>query len=71
MKQRIKVDDKNIGELFVLPCVTAIIKGWKNGNVILQLDNKISFDRFARQGDWLVEQDSGMWRVEKVSKQVR
>ncbi len=61
MKQKIKVEGKNITELFNLPCVKTI--GKTDNGFVLQLDTH--YPTFAYIGDWLVEDDEGKWSVEK------
>lgn len=80
MKQRIKVESKNIGELFALPCVKTSAKTLAYNNEYLLIHSQDPDDfyvdvayrpdtgcygDFAYPGDWIVEEDDGTWRVEK------
>lgn len=80
MKQRIQLTGKNIDDLFRLPCVFQIQKSFvmgKQGNAIpnqniedcviavVQKPQSDSFFKWAKMGDWLVEDDNGGWHVEE------
>lgn len=73
MKLRIQITDKNIEGLFRLPCVKEIKKiGY--GEMIIYLYHYLIrggavFSDVAYLGDWLVEEDNGIWHVEKGGEQ--
>ena len=84
MKQRIQVTGKNLNELFVLPCVFQIQKGFIMGeqgdpipsqNIedctigIVHKPLECMAETRAKMGDWLVEDDNGNWHVEKGGEQ--
>lgn len=63
MKQRIKIEGKNINDLFSLPCVRAITKTG-DGSIKLKVKLAARNYEYAAIGDWLVE-DNGNWHIEK------
>lgn len=80
MKQRIQLTGKNINDLFKLPCVVRIQKRIVMGehgdyipsqNIedcfidIVQKPLECMAEARAKMGDWIVEDDSGNWYVEK------
>lgn len=81
MKHKIQITGKNIDDLFRLPCVYEIRKDILPvpGNVVISQSGKhievnarasdsvYSDVLTAHYGDWLVEDDSGNWHVEKVA----
>ena len=84
MKQKIQITDKNIGDIFRLPCVLEINKFYRveksTGDIVPSKDpkdirvticpypNVSMIVRKAFYGDWIVEEDDGTWRVEKGEK---
>lgn len=63
MKQRIKIEGKNINDLFALPCVRAINKTG-DGSIKLKVKLASRNYEYATIGDWLVE-DNGNWHIER------
>lgn len=69
--QAIQVDDKNIADIFKLPCVSGIVKDRENGLVIWIYLRHLTEDpityrehRFlAYPSDWLCQYDDGSWEV--------
>lgn len=83
MKQKIQITGKNLNELFALPCVFQIQKGFVMGEqgepipsqniddctigIVQPLECMI--ETRAKMGDWIVEDDNGNWHVEKGGKE--
>lgn len=80
MKRKIQVTGKNINDLFKLPCVFKIQKRIVMGEpgdyipsqnlddciiVIAHKPLECMAGTIAKMGDWLVEDDNGIWHVEK------
>lgn len=71
MKQKIQITGKNIGEIFALPCVKEIRKHDYLGNTFVvhlwqrSIRHGTIFSDYAFPGDWLVEDDNGVWNVEE------
>ena len=66
MKQKIHFTGKNLNDIFHLPCVGGVLKkDFNKPFLFLKMEQMVDFSRFADVGDWLVEEDDGMWRVEK------
>lgn len=63
MKQRIKIEGKNINDLFALPCVRTITKTG-DGSIKLKVKLAACHYEYATIGDWLIE-DNGQWHIEK------
>lgn len=77
-KQRIIISKKNIADIFNLPCVSQILKRFRDKTikVVLDLDyvektqddlkswEKIGFISVAYIGDTLVELENGKWKIE-------
>ena len=60
--ESIKFDGRNLGDMFRLKCVSAIVK--KNGQPVLHLDGRYTNGRrFVRKGEYLCRFASGMWQV--------
>ena len=74
MKQKIQVTGKNIGEIFALPCVKEIKKyDYLDTTFVVHLWNAAIrhgtiFADCAFPGDWLVQDDNGIWYVEEGDK---
>lgn len=64
MKQKIQITDKNISDLFALPCVRCITKT-DNGGFKVKVKIAPRTYTYAGRGDIIVEQDDGSWRIEK------
>lgn len=65
MKQKIKIEGKNISDIFNLPCLHAIMKmknAYGDFQVVIHKNGRLDY---ASVGDWLVEDESGNWSVEK------
>lgn len=80
MKQKIQITGKNLNEIFALPCVFKIQKGYIMGEQGEPIPSQKLEDSFvevafnplldscstwARVGDWIVEDGNGNWHVEK------
>lgn len=65
MKQEITVSGKNLNNLFALPCVKMILKGVddKDGEVLIVAKDSKNGLLYAIEGDKLVEEDDGHWKV--------
>ena len=67
--QCIKIEGKNVNDIFRLPCVLGVRKdGYRGFVVILFGDTRNKYvrwgeDNIARIGDWLCEGDRGVWHV--------
>lgn len=63
MKQKIQITGKNWTEIFNLPCVEFIEKAIQEiGGIRVYL---YGHDIPAYMGDWLVEDDNEVWRIER------
>ena len=60
MKQRIKIEERHIADLWRLPCVTGIVK---NPTTVIVRNKGPHF--FGLEGDYIVENDDHTWSVEK------
>lgn len=81
MKQRVQITGKNINDIFRLPCVISIRK-FLCENMDGDLVPYKGTDKFvvdfafgpekgcagmiAKQGDYLIEEDDGSWRLEET-----
>lgn len=75
MKQKIQFTGKNLNEIFALPCVYRIEKDFsttlhghiiENVYVVARARNSICSNiLIVEYGDWLVQDDKGIWHVEK------
>lgn len=74
MKQKIQITGKNIGKIFALPCVKEIRKyNFLDTTFVVHLWNAAIrhgtiFADCAFPGDWLVQDDNGIWYVEEGDK---
>lgn len=63
MKQRIKVNERNIGDLWRLKCVVAGVKQEQGFSLVIRKQGD-AYD-VAGEGDWLTENEDGVWNVER------
>lgn len=67
MKQRIKVEERHIADLWRLPCVNGLAKT-SDGKMLVAIGTT-QVEQLADEGDWLVEDEDGTWHVEKGGEQ--
>lgn len=67
MKQRIKVEERHIADLWRLPCVNGLAKT-HDGGMLVAIGSQ-AVEQLADEGDWLVENDDHTWSVEKGGKE--
>lgn len=60
--QAIQFDDRNIADIFKLPCVSSIRKSFPR-QVFATVCCGDSCKRVVRKGDWIVETRKNGWRV--------
>ena len=66
MRQKIHFTEKNLNDVFFLPCVLAIMKLDNDEPfLILCIERMSDGSYYAVIGDWLVEEDDGKWHVEE------
>ena len=65
MKQRIKVEERHIADLWRLPCVNGLAK-IHDGGILVGIGSQAKGQlALAYEGDWLIENDDHTWSVEK------
>jgi len=67
MKQRIKVEERHIADLWRLPCVNGLAKT-SDGKMLVAIGTT-QVEQLADEGDWLIENDDHTWIVEKGGEQ--
>lgn len=67
MKQRIKIEERHIADLWRLPCVNGLAKT-HDGKMLVAIGTT-QVEQLADEGDWLVEDEDGTWHVEKGGEQ--
>ena len=63
MKQRIKIEERHIADLWRLPCVNGLAKT-HDGGMLVGIGSQ-AVEQLAYEGDWLIENDDHTWSVEK------
>lgn len=63
MKQRIKISQRNIGDLWRLPCVQGLAKTL-GGKMMVAIGPQ-AVEQLAYEGDWIVQNDDDTWSVQK------
>lgn len=63
MKQRIKISQRNIGDLWRLPCVQGLAKTL-DGKMMVAIGPQ-AVEQLAYEGDWIVQNDDDTWSVQK------
>lgn len=67
MRQRITIEGRNVNDLFRLPCVRGIYRRNDGGLVCCVQANGAGENTLATIGDSLVEDDDGLWSVERAA----
>lgn len=64
MKQKMQFTGKSLDDTMSLPCVRAIAKT-DGGKLKAKVKTAPRSYEYAEQGDWIIQEDDGHWRIEK------
>lgn len=69
MKQRIQIKKDCVADIFNLPCVEGVKKTGKDRILVVMVKVRtakgVPYTHYAFEGEWLVQDDKGIWYVEK------
>lgn len=65
IRRKISFTGKNLNDVFMLPCVKAIVKAGDEPVLVLWPDKTMGGKRVCEKGDTLIQYDDGQWFVEK------